>query len=363
MLSRKLAVVDPACSNVLVLRRLAESGVDVVLYCDDVLTGQSIDSRVKVCGSSSEVDVLGGVCCVLELMQDQDRRVGFYSRDDVRNIVVPLLSLGMSLEERYALRKLVSDDVLSRLVPVHLPTFFQPVPVFECVLCDDNASSCRSVLSEFQADKLRFLTYSGEEKPLFDHIGYFWSVNCLSAALEYGLDIEVADHIVTNDNTGVPLPGVFSILDQMGLDCFVSSLGRLLGCLEKNDPTLELRQKLPEVIYGMISDGLTGINGRGGFYRTYHMRYGAMDQVIDLRSGLYRGLKKDMFLHERLLDKKCEAFANAVWSRFLAYVEYISGLYGATIISRVDDILRIGYGWKYGVCEVASRLGMQCSFK
>ncbi|KJV86631.1 3-hydroxyacyl-COA dehydrogenase domain protein [Anaplasma phagocytophilum str. CRT53-1] len=68
-----------------------------------------------------------------------------------------------------------------------------------------------------------------------------------------------------------------------------------MGCLEKNDPMLELRLKLPEVIYGMISDGLTGINGRGGFYRTYHMRYGAMDQVIDLRSGLYRGLKKICF--------------------------------------------------------------------
>ncbi|UQD53954.1 3-hydroxyacyl-CoA dehydrogenase [Anaplasma phagocytophilum] len=363
MLSRKLAVVDPACSNVLLLRCLADSGIDLVLYCDNVLAGQSIDSRVRVRSLSSEVGALEDVSCVLELLQDQDKRARFYSGDRIRNSAVPLLSLGMSLEERSALRKSVSDYVLSRLVSVHLPTFFQPVPVFECILCDDNASSCSRVLSEFQADKLRFLTYSEGEKPLFDQMGCFWAVNCISAALEYGLDVEVADHIVTNDNTGVPLPGVFSILDQMGLDCFVSSLERLVGCLEKNDPMLELRQKLPEVIYGMISDGLTGINGRGGFYRTYHMRYGAMDQVIDLHSGLYRGLKKDMFLHESLLDKKCEAFSNAIWSRFLAYAEYISGLYGATIISRVDGILRIGYGWKYGVCEVASRLGMQCSLK
>ncbi|MGN7678688.1 MAG: 3-hydroxyacyl-CoA dehydrogenase, partial [Anaplasma sp.] len=184
----------------------------------------------------------------------------------------------------------------------------------------------------------------------------------LSAACKYGVEVEVADRIIASERTGVSFSGVFSVLDSLKLDNFVQAFGDLTKNLEKKDPLLASYTGLPEVLYSMISDGLTGSGSRGGFYRMYDMHDGQIAQAMDLSSGLYRSVMDDKSLQSRT-GEKYEKFFQLAWGEFFTYIEYLVQCYGAGVIGDVDAVLKLGYGWKYGVKELASKVGIQLAAK
>ncbi|MFV9838624.1 MAG: 3-hydroxyacyl-CoA dehydrogenase [Aaplasma endosymbiont of Hyalomma asiaticum] len=341
--------------------RFVDSGIDTVVYCDS-----SVVDAGNVCAEVRSYT--GGFCdardlkCIIEFIGNLEGKIAFY-RDmaAVENSDALVFSYDISQSTWDALCVSVSQSILGNVVSVNFPTFYQRVLVLECVTYRENALKRVYALQKECSGKLALVISSNVRLKLFDRIGYFLAVSCINAAFELGVDIEVADHLVANESTGVPNPGVFAILDHMGLDNFLVKLKELIEFLENDDPLREMYKVLPYVIHAMISDELTGLNGRGGFYRTYKMRYGRVDQVIDLKSGLYRALKRDKFLQESVLNRKekCDEFFSSVWGSFFKYIKYLVELYGESVMRHIDEVLMVGYQWRYGVEELATRFSMR----
>lgn len=360
MLKKKLAVVDPALSNKYVIRRCVDSGVDVVVCCEE-RGSMPFDAQVEIRDFNGGDCDVSDACCVMESIPWGSSKTAFYNSLSVKNGGMLLLSVGITGAQHKELCDAVSDDVASRIAGVSFPSFHQSRPVLECVLYSENAGQYFSSVQSVFSSHLGILQQSSKAGRLFDRLGYLWAGIVLIEAYKACVDVEVADRIIAHENTGVGL-GAFAVLDALGIDKFVEGLSLLVEEFASEDLLHKIYVKLPDIVRGMISDGFTGVSGRGGFYRTYDMRYGGMEQVIDLHSGLYRALKKDSRLQENLLDvEKCRSFSYAVWEQFLAYVGYLSQEQGVKL-RELDDVLRIGYNWRYCVGELASRVGVKSFF-
>ena len=361
MLTKKFAIVDPTLANVLMIGRFVDAGIDTVVYCDSsIVNADNVCSEVR--GYSGGFCDAGDLKCIIEFIGNLEGKVAFYrGMAAVESGDVLVFSCDISQSVSDDLFVSVCRNVLGSVVSVSFPTFYQRVLVLECVTYHKDALERVYALQKECSGKLALVVSSSGGPKLFDQIGYFLAVSCINTAFELSVDIEVADHLVANENTGVQYPGIFAMLDHMGLDNFLVALKELVEFLKNNDPLRVMYEALPDVVRAMVSDELIGSNGRGGFYRTYKMRYGKVDQVIDLRSGLYRPLKRDKFLQESVLSKKekCDEFFDSVWGGFFKYMKYLVGLHGESVMHHIDEVLLVGYQWRYGVEELAMRLGMR----
>ncbi|MEH0831450.1 hypothetical protein R4I06_02535 [Anaplasma bovis] len=352
----KLMIVDPGSSQMGVVRRILCCGIGVVLcYTGASEDSPWLDELVEVRHSGSKGFSVGDIDCILEFIDTEEKRIEFLRSEAVINSGVPVLSRGTTLSFRDVLCSKVGSSVLSRIVNVNLPSFYQKALVFECAFHAENSADCRNLLKKLLNEKVKLIAYEGYEYGFYDKIGYFFATACIVGAYVSEVDVEVADYIIACENTGISL-GTFATLDRLGIDIFLKAL----ECRVEDDEMLRsMYKRLPLVIYDMVSDGVVGLGSRGGFYRTYDMLYGKVSQVIDIASGLYRLEKRDMYLHECLLDNdRCEKFIQFVWQSFFSYVKRILELYGASCLSVIDAVLCTGYGWKYGVREIASRTGI-----
>lgn len=353
---KKLAVLDPTLSSVRAVEALIPREGGLVLFCNDVAAAsKKFDQRVEPRNFDPKCCDLSGVDWVVELIAGGvDEKAKFYSAVAPDNVAC-FLSSDVQPALRDELRKKVPEQLLRKLTSIRFPTFFRGALVLELVPHSGESEDIISSIKELYKGVLEVFTYSEGEGELFDKIGYFWVATCVSAAYECGIGVEVADHLIANERTGIPLPGPFSILDTLGLDNFIAFLDDLVQLLDENDPLRAARAKLPDVVFAMIADGFTGSSGgRGGFYRAYDVRDGKMEQVIDLSSGLYRGIKSgDSTLAEPHADDRFNRFSRLVWGEFFLYVNYLVGSRGEKAVSAVDSVLQAGYGWKYGVRALA----------
>ena len=349
-------IVDPGFSEMGVVRRVLCCGIGVVLcYTGAREDPLWLDELVEVRHFGSKGFSVGDIDCILEFIDTEEKRIEFLRSEAVTSSEVPVLSRDITSSSRDILCEKVGRNVLSRIVSVNFPSFYQKALVFECTFHADNSADCRNLLKELLNEKTRLISYEGHEYGFYDRIGYFFAAACVVGAYVSGVDVEVADYIIACENTGISL-GTFATLDRLGIDIFLKAL----KCRAEDDEMLRsMYERLPLVIYDMVSDGVVGLGSRGGFYRTYDMLYGKVSQVIDIASGLYRLEKRDMYLHECLLDNdRCARFSHFVWQSFFSYVKRILELYGASGLSAIDAVLCAGYEWKYGVREIASRTGI-----
>lgn len=360
MLNKKLAVVDPDLSHQSVVKRFIDSGIDVVVLCEegDVT---SLGAQVETRGFNFGDCDVGDACCVLEFVPDSSSKTAFYNGSSVKNGRMLLLSYGLTNAQYRELCNAVPGDVSRRIAGFLSPSFCQYRQILECVLHSQDVGPCFGLVQEYLSGVVSMIRTTANNN-LVDRLGYFWAGTCVIEAMRSGVVVEVADRLLTNENTGVHL-GAFAALDALGLDKFVEGLDLLSGTLEHDDLLRQVQENLPSIIHGMIADGLIGAGSRGGFYRTYEMSSGAVEQVIDLNSGLYRALKKDQYLQESLQDEeKCRAFSTEVWRLFFTYVGHIVKEQGQGVIKELDEVLRVGYNWQYCVEELASRVGIRNFF-
>ncbi|MGN7661685.1 MAG: 3-hydroxyacyl-CoA dehydrogenase [Anaplasma sp.] len=355
----KVLILDPALSSIGIIDSLVAADIGVVLYCSDTASASDrFGKRVEVRDFGPGRYDFEAISCVVELIDGNvQERAKFYSSVAVPDEIVVLCSdVGSASWD--ALCSAAPKRVLPRLVAVRFPTFFRGGSVLECATNPANSAYVVDAIKRCFGSKLTVLAHSCGGHELFDRIGYLWTAACLSAACECGVEVEVADHMIASEHTGVSFSGVFSVLDSLMLDSFVRAFGDLTKNLEKKDPLLAAYTKLPGVLHSMVSDGLTGSGSRGGFYRVYDMRDGQIAQVIDLSSGLYRGVMDNESLQSRT-GGKYEKFFRLAWGEFFAYIEYLIQCYGAGVVGDIDAVLRLGYRWKYGVKELAGKVGIQ----
>ncbi|QJC27462.1 hypothetical protein ANPL_01795 [Anaplasma platys] len=360
MLNKILAVVDPTLSHKSLIQRCVDVGIDVLVYCEE---GRAMPpgAQVEIRSFNGGFCDIGDACCVLELIPEGASKAAFYNSPAVKNGKMLLLSYGMTSAQYGEIHEGMSGSLASRVAGVSFPSFYQHRPTFECILYAESVEPCfRLVQKNFSCLISMLRTSIGSN--LFDRFGYFWAGTCAISALRTGMMVEVADRLVSNEDTGVCL-GAFKVLDALGLDKFIAGLEALVGVLGKDDLLHQVRCNLPGIVQGMISDGLYGAGGRGGFYRIYDMRYGSVEQVIDLQSGLYRSLKKDESLQDSLLDtRKNSMFSDELWKQVFTYVEHIVKERGTDVIKELDEVLRVGYNWQFCVKELASRVGIRSFF-
>ncbi|WP_262997959.1 3-hydroxyacyl-CoA dehydrogenase [Anaplasma capra] len=358
---KKLAIIDPTLSNIGVINNLVSLGVESVLFCDDVAeASKRLGKRVELRDFNPKDCDLSRVDWVVELIDGGvEEKAKFYNAIFLRKSGCVLSSsVRPALWDELSTK--IPEQLINELTVIHFPTFFRGESVLEFVFGIKGFGDQIRAIQEICKGRLEVFAHSCRGG-LFDRVGYFWVIACLSAACECGVGVEVADYLIANKRTGIPPPGPLSVLDALGVDNFVTALDDLIQLLGRDDPLCAMRAKLPWIVSAMISDGLTGFSGcRGGFYRAYDMRNGKVEQVIDLTSGLYRNAETLTSLPQDIHAKdKHNRFLQLVWEQFFSYVEHLIGLYGEGVLGAIDDVLQTSYKWQYSARELASRVNVK----
>ncbi|OUC04729.1 3-hydroxyacyl-CoA dehydrogenase [Ehrlichia sp. Wisconsin_h] len=195
---------------------------------------------------------------------------------------------------------------------------------------------------------------------ILDRVLSFWLIISLIGAYKFSINVEEADFIISNQYMGIP-HGAFNLLDEIGLDNFISTIKHLVKHLPSDDHLCKLYGTMPIVILQMISDGYTGSMSKiGGFYRLYESHYGNSNQVIDLHTGLYRQLYAINYEFQNIqnlfdVQNKYGQFMWYIWSNTLIYVSSLIPKLSSNI-SVIDKAIKLAYNWKHGPFEIIDLL-------
>jgi 3-hydroxyacyl-CoA dehydrogenase len=195
-----------------------------------------------------------------------------------------------------------------------------------------------------------------------NRIGIFWSYIAMSKAIEHGLTIEETDAIIGKP-MGIPKTGIFGLADLTGIDLAPHVNESMLRLLPKDDAfcrAFDPKGALATTVAKLISEGMTGRKGKGGFYRAKGK------EVLDFKTGQYRALQKADLEAVRAGKKGLRALAEYP-DKYGAYAKdvLLSVLgYCASLLPEVaDDILAVdaamrnGYAWKTGPFQQIDQLG------
>ena len=199
-----------------------------------------------------------------------------------------------------------------------------------------------------------------------NRLGVYWIQCGIRFAVELGLTVEEADAVMGRP-LGFPRTGIFGLVDLVGLDLVPHVDGGLARALPPDDPYHAVRSELP-VLEQLVARGYTGRKGKGGFYRRRTVDGERIKEVVDLRTGEYRPLRKIAFLALDLAKSggvaalleagdRAAAYARAVLTRTLAYAARLVPEVTDSI-EAVDRAMRTGYGWKRGPFELADEIGV-----
>ena len=198
-----------------------------------------------------------------------------------------------------------------------------------------------------------------------NRIGVFWMQCAVIEAMRAALTVEQAD-AVFGPAVGIPKTGVFGLADLVGLDLMphiVASMGALLA----PDDALRSYMEMPDPIPRMIADGYTGRKGRGGFYRLRREGGQRVRESIDLATGEYRPsvrahpacVEATKSGGPRALVEHASPEGRYAWRVLSSVIAYAAALVPeiSDDIADVDTAMRLGYNWRVGPFEMATRLG------
>ena len=131
----------------------------------------------------------------------------------------------------------------------------------------------------------------------------------------------------------------------------------LEAALPKDDPFHAVNKRVP-LVEKLISEGYTGREGKGGFYRVNRDK-GKLKEAIDLATGEFRPARtpKIEALGERKLARLLEhdsKHGRYAWRALGQTLSYAAALVGdaADDIASIDEAMRLGYNWKFGPFEL-----------
>ena len=247
--------------------------------------------------------------------------------------------------------------------------FFNPpryMRLLEVVAGPDTRVDAISQITEFSDVKLGKAVVRAKDTPGFiaNRIGVFWIQCAVNAAREFGLTVEEADAVMGKP-IGAPKSGVFDLLDIVGLDLQPHINASLRFALPKTDAYVQMPADFP-LMKKMISEGLTGRKGKGGFYRLNREGGKKEKQVVDLKSGDYRAVGKVALESVDAAKGGLKAlvshpdrggkFAWTVLSQTLSYAASLVPEI-ADDIADVDLAMRTGFNWKRGPFQMIDQLG------
>lgn len=252
--------------------------------------------------------------------------------------------------------------------------YFNPVRymrLLELVRGEHTDDAVIQTLADFNDRKLGKGVVPCGDTPGFlgNRVGVFALQVGIDEAVKLNLPIEIADALMGRP-MGIPKTGVFGLYDLIGIDLMADVVRSLRSILPAGDAFHAVGAD-SEMINAMVSAGLTGNKGDGGFYRRAPeggklARDLATDDYAPVTSATpQRALNAAMAIidqKEPLIDlvdgNDAEAqFCQNVLARVLGYA---ASLIGDVTDSPqdIDDAMKLGFNWIRGPFEMIDGLGV-----
>ncbi|SNT32794.1 3-hydroxyacyl-CoA dehydrogenase [Tardiphaga sp. OK246] len=198
-----------------------------------------------------------------------------------------------------------------------------------------------------------------------NRIGNYWMSVAAVEAERRKLSVEEADAVM-GEPFGIPRTGIFGLFDYVGINLVPLVWGSLMRTLAPEDAHRKHDITVEPLFMDLLSRGLIGRFGPGGFYRRKAADGSRIDEVLDLPSRSYRSRAKPQFdIKARGGDLRalCESedeagrYAWAVLSHLIHYSAEMAPEISDDVAA-IDLSMRLGYNWKLGPFQLADKVGL-----
>lgn len=266
----------------------------------------------------------------------------------------------------------MSEDFRQRFAITH---YFNPVRymrLLELVRGTDTRDDVMQKLADFNDRELGKGVVSCNDTPGFlgNRVGVFALQVGIDEARKLNLPVETADALMGRP-MGIPKTGVFGLYDLIGID-LMSDVVRSMRSILPPDDAFHAVGAESDMINSMVSEGLTGNKGLGGFYKVgengerlaRQLRagtYAPANEALPVRAVVAAQRTADQLepLSELILGDDIEAqFCQNVLGRVLGYA---ASLLGEVCDSAqdIDDAMKLGFNWLRGPFEMIDALGAE----
>ncbi|QCB27707.1 3-hydroxyacyl-CoA dehydrogenase/enoyl-CoA hydratase family protein [Corynebacterium endometrii] len=242
--------------------------------------------------------------------------------------------------------------------PFAITHFFNPPKVMRLVELIASGETERRLRATIE-QQLGKVALECRDTPGFiaNRLGCYWMAAGAGIAMRDGISYELADASFGRA-LGIPRTGVFGLLDYIGLQLVKPIWGSLEDALPADDLLFRWPLGSNEFIAGLVERGLTGRTGEGGFYK-------GRDQVINEDyEYVQRTQPDDEALAARdprtLLetDSPGGRYAKELFLETLEYCCVVAPEI-ADHVGLLDEGLKLGFGWKKGIFELADVVGVK----
>ena len=353
---------------------VSEAAVQRLLRSDPpALMHKSAADLITVGNIRDDFDKLANADWVVEAIVERlDIKRDLYKR---LNDVVPAHCIVTSNTSTIPISLLVEtmpEDFRQRFAITH---YFNPVRymrLLELVRGADTREDVMQKLADFNDRELGKGVVSCNDTPGFlgNRVGVFALQVGIDEALKLNLPIETADALMGRP-MGIPKTGVFGLYDLIGID-LMSDVVRSLRSILPPDDAFHAVGAESDIINAMVSAGLTGNKGLGGFYKVGDNgeklarqlqagNYAAANETLPARAlvAAQRTADQQEPLSELIIGDDLEAqFCQNVLGRVLGYA---ASLLGDVCDSAqdIDDAMKLGFNWLRGPFEMIDALGAE----
>jgi 3-hydroxyacyl-CoA dehydrogenase len=264
------------------------------------------------------------------------------------------------------------EDFRQRFAITH---YFNPVRymrLLELVRGADTRDDVMQKLADFNDRELGKGVVSCNDTPGFlgNRVGVFALQVGIDEARKLNLPVETADALMGRP-MGIPKTGVFGLYDLIGIDLMSDVVHSLRSILPPDDAFHAVGAE-SDMINSMVSEGLTGNKGLGGFYKVggngerlarqlQAGTYAPANEALPVRAVVAAQRTADQLepLSELILGDDIEAqFCQNVLGRILGYS---ASLLGDVCDSAqdIDDAMKLGFNWLRGPFEMIDALGAE----
>lgn len=312
------------------------------------------------CGIDNDLGLLKDCGWIVEaIVEKLDVKQALYEKIERARSPASIVSSNTSTIPLSALVAKASEALRRNFLITH---FFNPpryMRLLEVVAGPETDAEALATVCNFADHVLGKTTVRCKDRPGFiaNRLGCFWMQAAIAEAFAQGISVEEADAVLGRP-FGIPRTGVFGLADLVGIDLLPHVNASLATALEPHDPFHAVNVPLP-FITRMISDGLTGRKGKGGFYRINRTQ-GKRKEAIDLGTYEYRAtnpVKLDEIVPLLKQDTSHGRYARAVMLKTLSYAALLLGD-AADDIASIDAAMRLGYNWTWGPFELLDRIGI-----
>lgn len=383
---KKAAVIGAGSMGSGIAAHLTNAGVAVILLDiardgedRSALAKSGVDRQLKAGGfmhpSRAELIVTGNIQDDLSLVSDADWVVEaivedidlkreLYRKIDAVRRPGSIVSSNTSTIPLSHLVDGLSDEFAADFVITH---FFNPpriMPLLELVGGERTQPTTLDKARRIAEDVMGKSVVMCRDTPGFiaNRIGNYWMSVASLEAMKLGLTVEEADAVMGKP-MGIPRTGIFGLFDYVGIQLVPLVWGSFMRILPQADAHRQHDITKDAFFASMLSRGLTGRFGPGGFYRRKNATGERVDEVLDLTSGEYRARREETPSFPSNLQTFCAqsdklgTYAYAVLSNLIVYTAAHAPQI-AEDVSSIDKAMRLGYNWTYGPFELADRLGI-----